>query len=116
VPGKVNINTASEIVLTALLGGGDRAEQLAENIVAYREGLLYGMESIAELLDVPSMDMSSFKTIANFVTTRSNVFTIRCVTTADRNGIDGSTLATETVVDRSTSPYKILYWYQGTSN
>ena len=116
VPGKVNINTASEIVLTALLGGGERAEQLAENIVAYREGLLYGMESIAELLDVPSMDISSFKTIANFVTTRSNVFTIRCVTTADRNGIDGSTLATETVVDRSTSPYKILYWYQGTSN
>ena len=116
VPGKVNINTASEIVLTALLGGGERAEQLAENIVAYREGLLYGMESIAELLDVPSIDISSFKTIANFITTRSNVFTIRCVTTADRNGIDGSTLATETVVDRSTSPYKILYWYQGTSN
>ena len=116
VPGKVNINTASEIVLTALLGGGERAEQLAENIVAYREGLLYGMESIAELLDVPSMDISSFKTIANFVTTRSNVFTIRCVTTADRNGIDGSTLAIEAVVDRSMSPYKILYWYQGTSN
>lgn len=116
IPGKVNVNTASEIVLTALLGGGDRAEQLAENIVAYREGLLYGMESIAELLDVPSMDINSFKSIANFVTTRSNVFTVRSIATADRSGIRGTTLETEAVVDRSSSPCKVLYWYQGASN
>jgi len=116
VPGRVSINTASEIVLTALLGGGDAAEQVAENIVAYREALLYGMQSIAELLQVPSMNISKFKQIANFVTTRSDVFTIRCVTTADRNGTDGATLETEAVADRSSSPCKILYWYQGASN
>ncbi len=115
-PGKVNINTASAIVLRALLGGGDSAEQLAENIVAYRETLLYGMQSIAEVMQVPSMTIDNFKKIAGLITTRSDVFTIRCVATADRNGKNGATQETEAVVDRSSSPCKVLYWYQGASN
>ncbi len=115
-PGKVNINTASAIVLRALLGGGDSAEQLAENIVAYRETLLYGMESIAEVMQAPSMTIDNFKKIAGLITTRSDVFTIRCVATVDRNGKKGATLETEAVLDRSSSPCKVLYWYQGANN
>jgi len=116
VPGKVNVNTASEIVLAALLGGGDSAEQLAENIVAYRETLLYGMQSIAEVMEVPSMTVDNFKNLAGSITTRSDVFTIRCVATADRKGKNGATLEMEAVVDRSSSPCKVLFWYQGASN
>lgn len=116
VPGKVNVNTASEIVLAALLGGGDTAEQIAQEIIAYRETLLYGMQSIGELLDIPSMNINTFKNIAGLITTRSDVFTIRCVATADRNMVSGATLETEAVVDRSSSPCKVLYWYQGASN
>jgi len=116
VPGKVNVNTASEIVLAALLGGGDTAEQTAQEIIAYRESLLYGMQSIAELMQVPSVSIVTFKNIAGFITTRSDVFTIRCVATADRNGISGATMETEAVVDRSSSPYKVLFWHQGTGN
>ena len=116
VPGKVNINTASEIVLAALLGGGDTAEQIAQEIIAYRETLLYGMQSIGELLDIPSMNINTFKNIAGLITTRSDVFTIRCVATADRNMVSGATLETEAVVDRSSSPCKVLFWYQGASN
>ncbi|MHC4243901.1 MAG: helix-hairpin-helix domain-containing protein [Planctomycetota bacterium] len=116
IPGKVNINTASEIVLAALMGGGDTAERTAQNIIAYRETLLYGMESIGELLDVPSMSVNTFKKIADLVTTRSDVYSIRCVATADRNGKNGAKLETEAVVDRVESPCKILYWYQGASN
>ena len=116
VPGKVNINTASGIVLAALLGGGDTAEQTAAEIITYREGLLYGMESIGELVQMPSMTTNTFKNIAGSITTRSDVFTIRCVATVDRNVISGATLETEAVVDRSSSPCKILYWYQGASN
>jgi type II secretory pathway component PulK len=115
-PGKVNVNTASEIVLAALLGGGDTARQVAAEIITYRESLLYGMQSIGELLDIPSMNISRFKNIAGLVTTRSDVFTIRCVATADRNMVRGATLETEAVVDRSSSPCKVLYWYQGASN
>jgi len=116
VPGKVNVNTASDIVLAALLGGGDTAEQTAAEIIAYREGLLYGMESIGELMQVPSMTTNAFKNIAGSITTRSDVYTIRCVATIDRNMNSGATLETDAVVDRSSSPCKILYWYQGASN
>lgn len=116
IPGKVNVNTASEIVLAALMGGGDTAEQTAQNIIAHRETLLYGMESIGELLDVPSMSVNTFKKIADLVTTRSDVYSIRCVATADRNGKNGAKLETEAVVDRVESPCKILFWYQGATN
>ena len=116
IPGKVNVNTASDIVLAALMGGGDSAQQTAENIIAYREILLYGMESIGELLDVPSMTVNTFKNIAGLITTRSDVYSIRCVATADRNGPSGAKLETEAVVDRASSPCKILFWYQGATN
>jgi DNA uptake protein ComE-like DNA-binding protein len=116
IPGRVNINTASDIVLAALMGGGDSAQQTAENIVAYRESLLYGFESIGELLDVPSMTINTFKNISDLVTTRSDVYSIRCVATADRNGPRGAKLETEAVVDRISSPCKIYYWYQGATN
>ncbi len=115
-PGKVNINTASEIVLAALLGGGDTAEQTAMEIITYREGLLYGMQSISELMQVPSMTTNMFKNIVGSITTRSDVYTIRCVATIDRKMNSGATLETEAIVDRSSSPCKILYWYQGASN
>ena len=113
IAGKININTASVDVLTTLLGDDDVALQLAQNIVAYRDTLAYGMESIAEVMQVPSMTTDIFKKIANDITTRSNVFTIRCFATADRNGPAGMKLQTEAVIDRSTSPCKVLYWYQG---
>jgi DNA uptake protein ComE-like DNA-binding protein len=116
VPGRVNINTASDIVLQALMGGGDSAQQTAENIVAYRESLLYGFESIGELLDVPSMTINTFKNIVDLATTRSDVYSIRCVATANRNGMNGAKVKTEAVVDRVTSPCKIYYWYQGATN
>ncbi|MHC4631108.1 MAG: type II secretion system protein GspK [Planctomycetota bacterium] len=116
LPGKVNINTAPKDVLAALLGGDDTADQTAENIITYRESLMYGMQSIGELMQAGSMNVDSFKKIVDFITTRSDVFTIRSVATADRNGFAGATLETEAVVDRSSTPCKILYWYQGTSN
>jgi hypothetical protein len=98
------------------MGGGDTAEETAQNIIAYRETLLYGMESIGELLDVPSMSVNTFQQIADLVTTRSDVYSIRCVATADRNGKSGAKVETEAVVDRVESPSKILFWYQGATN
>jgi type II secretory pathway component PulK len=116
VPGKVNINTAPKEVLVALLGGDDQAWQVAEKIVAYREVLADGMQSIAELLEYGLVNLDAFRKIASSITTRSDVFTIRCFATASRGLDSGLTLQAETVVDRSSSPYKILYRYQGASN
>ncbi len=116
VPGKVNINTAPREVLVALLGGDDQAWQIAENIVAYRQGTVDGMQSIADLLESGLVSLDVFRRIAGSITTRSDVFTIRCFAAATRGSDTGLTLQAEAVIDRTSSPYKILYWYQGASN
>jgi len=108
--GTVNVNTAPKEVLVALLGGGDQAEPLAESIVAERLGRLYGFQSIAELLKVSGMTVEKFQSIAGLLTVRSNVFTVRCYATAD---ISGAMMQSECVLDRSETPCKVLYWYQG---
>jgi hypothetical protein len=112
----VNINTASEVVLAALMGGTNEAYLAAESIIAYRETLLYGIESPSELTSEGIITSDLYSLMQNYITVKSNIFTIRCVATAERNGPYGATLQTEVVVDRSTSPYKILYWYQGANN
>jgi hypothetical protein len=58
--GKVNINTAPREVLAALFGGDDQAEQLAHTVMANRSSLMYGFQSIAELLDQQSMTLEKF--------------------------------------------------------
>ncbi len=116
IAGKVNINTAPKGVLLALLGDSEANKEIAENIVAYRDGLTEGMQSIAELMSAGLVNQNTFAQIANNITTRSNVFTIRCSATADRGGVSGTTLQTEVIVDRSESPYTTLYWYQGANN
>lgn len=110
LPGMVNINTASKEVLVALLGGGDQDAAVAESILAERSGRLYGYQNVAELLQVSSMTIDKFKSIAGLLTVRSSVFTIRCYATAE---VSGATMQSECVVDRSQSPCKILYWYHG---
>ena len=114
--GQVNINTASDFVIAALLGGGDESLRTAQAIIQYRDTLMYGIENISELTDEGIISNEDFQLIRDYITVTSNFFTIRCVATADRNGPYGATLQTEAVIDRSTSPYKILYWYQGASN
>ena len=77
---------------------------------------MYGIENISDLTNAGVINNSDYQSIQDYITVTSNVFTIRCVATADRAGTYGATLQTEAVVDRSTSPCKILYWYQGASN
>ncbi len=116
VPGKINVNTATEIVLAALLGGDDKAHQLAGNIIAHRENLPDGMKSVAEVLDVSAMDIDTFKKIANHITMRSNVFAIRSFASAGSQIISRGELQVEAVFDRGSSPSQVLYFYQGQTN
>lgn len=109
---KVNVNTASDIVLAALLGGGDDAERTALAIISYRETLTEGIQNISELSEAGAVDSTTLGQIQNYLTTKSNIFTIRCTATADRNGPYGTALQTEAVVNRSSTPCKILFWYQ----
>ena len=117
IDGRVNINTASRVVLAALLGGGKEAEQLADNIITYRTSLADGMESIAEIMKVNSMKIDTFKEIAQYITTRSDIYSVysTAMSQADRRGVMAR-LQTEVVADRGAEPVAILYWYQGVSN
>jgi DNA uptake protein ComE-like DNA-binding protein len=115
-PAKVNINTAPDIVLAALLGGGDEAERIAQSIIAYRDTLIGGIEDVSELTEKGVLDEDAFDQLEQYITVSSDIFTIRCFATADRNGLAGTTLQTEAVVDRSSTPFKILFWYQQTNN
>jgi type II secretory pathway component PulK len=115
IQGRVNINTAGKEVIKALFAGSDDAEQLAESIVSYRQSQLAGMLSIGELLDADGISVDDFKKIADDITVRSEVFTVKSTAVGNSNRL-GSGLVTEAVIDRSRTPYRVYYWYQGVSN
>ncbi|MBN2588842.1 MAG: general secretion pathway protein GspK [Sedimentisphaerales bacterium] len=111
----VNVNTASEVVLAALMGGGDDAYIAAQAIIAYRNNLEYGIEDVSELSSQGIISSDMLSMIQDYLTVSSNIYKISCIATANRGGVAGTQLKTEVVIDRSTSPYKVLYWYQGAS-
>lgn len=106
ITGLVNLNTAAREVLAALLGD----ETLAHNIVAYRQALSAGMQSIAEVMQADGIGTDAFKKLANYVTIRSDIFAVSCRATSD---LTAATYKAEAVLDRSQSPAVILYWYCG---
>jgi general secretion pathway protein K len=116
-PAKVNINTAPEEVLVALMEGREdpEAQKAAMSIVSYRQGLLGGMSNVGELLDVEGVSRTQFKKMVDWVTVRSNVFTVYSSARAVQTAISGATIVTEAVLDRTESPCQIAYWYQGAS-
>ncbi len=115
---KVNVNTASEEVLTALLGGAEdeNAVTTALAIIDFRESVENGIENVSDLTDGGVMTSEDFSKIENYIDVSSDIFTIHCVAAVDRNGIPGAQVRTEYVVNRSSRPYEILFSYQGASN
>ena len=107
IVGRVNVNTAPRTVLVALLQG---REQIADDIIAHRESLSAGMVSIAELLDIRSVTNRVFEDLAEKVTTRSSVFTVKSKVTSIRTA---GQFHSEAVIDRNAEPSRILYLYQG---
>ena len=104
IPGRININTAGEIILQTLPGITD---ELAQRIVSHRSTLADGFTSVAELLTVPDMTVVRFKLFAGLITVRSNVFTIHSWGSADRTGLRHTV---EAVVDRTDDGPYIIYW------
>ncbi len=113
---KVNVNTAPEAVLTALLGGDDDAVRTALEIINYRESAENGIEQPSDLTSYGVMSNSDFSQIEEYLTVSSDVFTVFCVAAADRNGRPSAQSRTEVVLDRSSRPYKVLFSYQGATN
>jgi len=104
IPGRININTAGEVVLRALPGMN---ESLVAAIIQKRQDLEVGFKSIAELLSVSGLTVIQFKKIAPLITVRSNVFTIHSYGRAESTGIEHQI---EAVIDRGRNRPHILYW------
>lgn len=113
---KVNLNTAPEAVLTALLGGDQDAVSKAYDIISLRESAENGIEEPSDLTDRGILSNSDFSKIEEYVTVTSDVFTVYCVAAADRNGVLGARSQSEVVINRSSRPYDVLFAYQGASN
>lgn len=105
--GKVNINTASKIVLMILFSGN---EQIADDIIAYRESQLNGIETFEQLADISSLNKETLKKTIDLIGLRSSIYTIRTTATAN---FTKTTVNTEAVVDRDRSPVQIIYFCQG---
>jgi hypothetical protein len=78
--------------------------------------LVDGIEDVSELTEKGVLSDEIFGQIEDYITISSDIFTIRCFATADRNGVSGTILHAEAVVDRSSKPCRILFWYQETNN
>ncbi|NLH15602.1 MAG: general secretion pathway protein GspK [Phycisphaerae bacterium] len=107
IRGRVNVNTAPLGVLSALLEG---RQEVAEDIIAYRESQMNGITSITDLRDIKSIDLDLAKKFIDYVTTRSSVYTIRVLA---RTATSGGQYETQAVVDRALNPVQILYYREG---
>ncbi len=109
--GRININTAPEEVLCALLGGGEKAMQTARDIIDYRDTLADGMISIAEILEAKVVKIKDFKSIANHICTRSDIYTIR--SWGNTGTSRGLRIVSEVIIDRTPDSEHVLYSFQG---
>lgn len=102
--GKVNVNTAGVIVLTALLQG---QRDLAENIITAREGRAAGFETLQDLASVEGMTESILKQIIDLIDVRSSVFSIQSTAVSDATG---QKYTLEVILNRDEQNGRILYW------
>ena len=110
VAGRVNVNTAGEDVLMALFEGD---QQVAADIISFRESREEGLVSLGDLKDVKSISAELAKKFIGSVTTRSCVFTVYSTATTQATRISRRI---EAVVDRDKSPTEILYYRAGAVN
>ena len=107
-PGKMNINTVSEELLTKILNPEDEPNSDGENAlneILYLRQSGSGIVSIYDLMDIPSIGMPMWQQIARQFDTQSSIFTISSVGTSAAGHTAVELVVT---VDRSTVPVRIL--------
>lgn len=103
-PGKINLNTASRVVLLAIF---EDNEEIVDEIITYRSSSAEGFAGLSGLGEISSLNNSDLKKYIDMLTVRSNVFTLKSRSLAYATGGSGYT---EVVVDRGKSPIEIIYW------
>ena len=107
--GRVNINTAGVVVLTAVLEGN---RQLAESITTYRDGMAGGFTSMADLQDIEGMTQEMLKKLVDLVSVRSSVYEIDCIAYSNATNLEFHVKA---IVNREQSEGRIIYWREGSN-
>jgi type II secretory pathway component PulK len=107
--GRININTVGIVVLTAVLEGH---RELAESIVAYRDGLAGGFTGMTDLQDIEGMTQEMLKKLVDLVTVRSSVYEIDCTAFSNATNLKFHVKA---IVNREQSEGRIIYWREGSS-
>lgn len=100
-PGKLNVNTASDEVLTylTLLTATER-----DAIILYRNENQGDVVSVIDLLNIPQMTRQRLAQIAPFLTTHSNVYTL---TSRGTDATTGLQVEMTVELDRSTLPVTV---------
>jgi hypothetical protein len=93
--------------MLAMFGGN---EELANEIISYRQGQPYGIETFAQLAEISSLKNKVLKKYLDMMCIRSNIYTIRTIATAN---LTDTVVQTEAVIDRFISPVQIVYFCQG---
>jgi len=103
LPGKININTVPENVLTEML---DLDPAVTDEIIYYRERSPQGFRSLVELIGVsPNFTAPVMADITDVLDVTSNVFTVTSRGWSEKTGTEVQLIV---VVDRSTLPVRIL--------
>jgi hypothetical protein len=105
LPARINVNTASREVLITL---PEMTQDLADAIIARRSGAAGPFRSLGELLTTKTLDEKQFRQLVDRLTVRSSVFSVESTGTAAW-GVRCRILA---VIDRSSSPMRVVFWYQ----
>ncbi len=105
--GRINVNTASITVLTALLAGN---RQLAENIAVWRQTSVSGFSSVGDLEQVEGMTREILTDLLDFITVRSSVYEIRSTAASAATNL---TYTIEVLVNRDADGGQVLYWHEG---
>ena len=107
IRGKVNINTAGLEVLTAVFEGN---RELAQNIIAARQGQGGVFMSLSELEKIDGMSQDILKKQLDILTVRSSVFQIQATATSEATGLE---YRVEAIVNRDAAQGQIYYWREG---
>ncbi len=107
VAGKININTAGLVVLTALFDGN---RELAEKVYSTREGLGGAFIDLSDILMVDGMTQDVLRTYLDRIAIRSSIFEIRATAVST---VTGLTYRVEAIVNREASQGQVLYWREG---
>lgn len=109
ITGKVNINTADVIVLTAMFEGN---RELAQNLIAARQGLGGVFLSLTDLQQVEGMTQDNLTTFLDRMTIRSSIFEINATAVSKATGLR---YRIEAIVNREASQGQMTYWREGIS-